>query len=87
MTKEEIEALTSCERLAGYMIASSKLAMIGARLRKNGRDDKIWSVDENKEWDEAADELDPWWYSLTSEEMEKVKEIEVFMADICCARL
>lgn len=85
--RQKIKDLTSCERLAEYMIASSKLAMVGARLRKNNRDDKTWTTDENKEWNDAADELDPWYYSLTTEEKDKVKKIEIFMADITCARV
>lgn len=86
MQKKDIALLTSCERLAGYMLVSSKLAVIGARLRKDGREDHTWSEAEIEEWDKACDEIDPWWFALSEEEKEGLKNIEVFMADLTCAR-
>jgi hypothetical protein len=82
MTKEEIKNLTTVERIAGFVAASAKLAAVGAKLRKNGRQDETWTKEEEAEWDAAADEIDPWWYSLSPVEMDSVRPIEVVFASI-----
>ena len=86
MNRQQIEALTPCERLAGYMLVSSKLAALGARLRKDGRKDSTWTIEEDEEWYNACIETDPWWFAMSEEEQEAIKKIEVFMADLTCAR-
>ena len=81
---EEIEKLSSCERIAGYLFYSSKLAMVGARLRKNNRSDFSWTPEEHEEWDSVCDEVEPWWYALSDEEHAALSDVEVFMAKLTC---
>ena len=76
MTREEIKALTPVERVAGFVLASAKLAVVGARLRKDGRQDDTWTDEENAEWDNAADEIDPWSHALTEEDRKHLWNIE-----------
>lgn len=74
--------LSSSERIAGYLFYSCKLAMLGAKLRKEGRQDESWTEEENKEYDAVGDEIDLWWYSLSEEEIEVIEPIEVMLAKL-----
>jgi hypothetical protein len=72
-TDEEIKSLTPPERMAGYLLLNCKLAMLGARLRHKYRDVKTpnsegWNEEEEKQWDDIADELDNWYYAMSREE-------------------
>ena len=81
MTKEEIRNLSPVERVAGYLLASAKLAAIGAKLR-NHKDDADWTEDEEAEWGAAADELDPWWYGMSKEEHDAVEDMTAMFGSI-----
>ena len=72
-TDEEIKSLTPLERMAGYLLVQAKLAMVGAQLRHKYHDVKTsnsegWNEEEERRWDEIADELDPWFYATSEEE-------------------
>ncbi len=74
--------LSSSERIAGYLFYSSKLAMLGAKLRKDNREDETWTSDEEKEWDIICDEIDPWFYSLSQEERNAIKGVEEVLSKL-----
>lgn len=80
MTAAEIAKLEPCERVAGYLLYSSKLAVILSRLRKNGRRDETWTEEETKEWELACDDLDPWWYALSTEDQDALLPAQVVIA-------
>jgi hypothetical protein len=82
---DKIKLLTPSERLAGYLFTSAKLAVFGARVRKNDKDDKNWPPEEIEEWDSLANEIDPWFYALTEQELQLLKPIESIIASISCA--
>lgn len=79
----EIKNLSSTERIAGYIFYSAKLAMLGAKLRKENRPDESWTEQEHKEWDFICDELEPWHHALSEEENLIINEnIGIFMAKL-----
>ena len=84
MTREEISKLSDVERLAGYLLASAKLAAFGAKVRKDDRPDSSWTKEEEDEWDQLADDLDSWAYSLSEKDKKILKKIEWFVADLTC---
>jgi len=75
-------ALSPVERVAGYLYHSAKLAMVGAKIRKGGREDSTWTKEEDAEWDAACDELDGWWYAMSDEEKEAIKPADSIIASI-----
>lgn len=80
--REAIELLTPGERIAGYLQLSSALAVLGAGLRKGGREDETWSEEEQQRWDAATDALDPWWYAMSDEEKAAIQPVELVLAQI-----
>lgn len=82
MNFEEIVELTSTERIANYLFYLTKLAALGARLRKDERPDESWTVEETKEWDDVCDELEPWCYALSDREREAVDFVEEFVVKL-----
>lgn len=82
-----MDKLSSSERIAGYLFYSAKLAVLGSKLRKNGREDETWTLDEEKEWDTICDEIDPWWYALTEEDKKVLEPVEEILGLITRADL
>lgn len=82
MTPKEIKALSPVERIAGYLLVECKLIAILARLRKNGRSDETWTIEEEAEWEDACDQVDPWAYALSEEELEAIKPITCYLSSI-----
>jgi hypothetical protein len=68
--------LSSSEKIANYLYYSTKLARLGAKLRKDNRKDETWTLAEEEEWDAICDEIDPWFYSLSQEERDSIKNVE-----------
>lgn len=79
---EKIKKLSSPERIAGYLFYSSKLAMCGARIRKDNRTDYSWTPEEEEEWYSICDDLESWWYALSDEEHTALDAVEIFMAKL-----
>lgn len=79
---KKLEQLHPVERLAGYLHYSTKLAMVGAKLRKGDREDSTWTPEEEAEWDAVCDELDGWWYALTPEEKKALEPADLIIASI-----
>lgn len=77
---KKVSELSPSERVAGYLFYSTKLAMIGARLRKDNRADESWTVEEEQEWDDCCDELDGWWYALSKEEREFIEPAQLVIS-------
>lgn len=82
MTKEEIRNLTPVERVAGFLVLSAKLATVGAKLRKNGRSDDTWTAEEETEWYEVCDQMDIWYYSLSDDERDAIRPVELILGSI-----
>lgn len=78
----KLEQLSPVERVAGYLHLTTKLAMVGARLRKDNRDDSTWTLEEEEEWYSICDELDPWWYALSDEERKTIEPANLIIASI-----
>jgi hypothetical protein len=84
-------ALTSQERIGGYLKAMANLAYLGAVLRTKYKDistdyDEGWSEEEEKEWYDLADKCDYWFYLLKSEEHEWLKNQGIIHAMSIIAR-
>ena len=84
MTRYEILQLSPPERLAGYLLVKSRLAVLGARLRKDDRQDDTWSVDEVFEWEAISDEIDDWNLCLSPQDIVVLQNIEWFVSDLTC---
>jgi hypothetical protein len=82
---DELKKLPRCVRLAKYMVASSKNAEIGSRLRTSKDDDK-WTKEEEQEWEKSCENIEPLWISLDEEDKRILSKfhIEEFMAMLCC---
>ena len=81
---EEIKKLPQNIRLAEYIIRDAKLALVGAKLRMNGREDETWTEEEVKEWEEAVEEQEPYWYALSEDERGFLRDINRDLAVLCC---
>jgi hypothetical protein len=81
MNSEEIRKLTPQERIAGFMARDARVAEIGCKLRSH-KEDEEWTPEEEKEWDDACDDLDPWWYALSEEEHAAIKEIYLVFSQL-----
>jgi hypothetical protein len=75
-------ALSPVERVAGYLYHSAKLAMVGAKLRKDNREDDTWTKEEDAEWEAAAEELDGWWYAMSEEEKTAIEPADLILGSI-----
>lgn len=67
-TEAEILALSSEERLAGFLYWTAKVAFIGAVLRTKYKDTSTdysegWSPAEEAEWEQVVDEHEKWFYA------------------------
>lgn len=79
---KEIEELSPPERISGYLYYSAKLSMLGAKLRKDNRDDSSWTPEEEEEWETIGEEIEPWWYALSKEEKEAISAVEIIMGSL-----
>lgn len=87
MNTEEIKKLTPQERVAGYLARDAKLAEIGCRLRVRHHHestdyDEKWTPEEEKEWDDACDDIEPWFYALSDEEKQQIWEIVLVFSQL-----
>ena len=88
MNVEQIKQLPKILRLIGYLSRSSKLSECGAKLRlahiHEATDaDERWTDEEEAEWDNLCDNVNPWWEALSNEEKILLKPLECFMACLC----
>jgi len=82
---DQISKLSPQERMAGYLARSSEHAVVGARIRKDGRDDWSWSIEESDEFDTAGEAIDPWWEALSAKERKAVEPAALIIARLCRA--
>lgn len=83
MTEKTVDTRSLPERLAHYLMLEAKHAMVGARLRANGRADESWTAQENEEWEAATDELETAYYALSSEERDFVGAASLILGALC----
>src|SRR5271166_700760 len=82
MNRKEIQALSSIERMSGYLKRFAALADVGARLRKDEREEETWTEAEEAEFDAASEELDGWYHSLSNKEAAHIEETERTLCDL-----
>ena len=78
LSKQEIEILSPCERIALYIELSAKMAFVGARLRKLDK----WSDDHYDEWDAVCDAVSICYFALSEEEWNIIDPFDTILSDL-----
>lgn len=81
MTEEEIKILTPNLRILGYLKRLFALNECELKIKtKYQIFDGTWQsktgIEENAAWKSLLEDLMPWWYALTLEELESIEPIE-----------